>query len=99
MNSGSIVYHANRALLKPLVTESLSAYSLNDLGTLEITHDLGSMTLIPFLAFSKSSIYEALSCVPLAVPAIRCANSPVKDIREGWVQCKKGNLSIIRVSH
>ena len=94
-----MVYHAKRARLKPLVTESLSAYSLNVLGTLEITHVLGSNTVIPFIELSKSSIYEALSCVPLAVPAISCANSPVKEICEGCVQCSKGNLSSIRVSH
>ena len=93
-----MLYQASSERLKPLVTESL-AYSLKYLGTLESTHDLGSETLMPFLALSKSSIYEALSCVPPAVPAIRWANSPVKVICEGWVQCRKGSLSSMRVSH
>ena len=77
----------------------MSAYSGNIVGTLDSVHDLGSSTSMPFLAFSKSSMYEALSCVPPAVPAMRCANSPVKEICDGWVQCSSGSLSSMRVSH
>ena len=94
-----MLYHASSERLKPLVTESLSLCSLNMEGTLDNTHALGSLTSIPFLAFSKSSMYDALSCVPPACPAMSWANSPVKVICEGCVQCRKGNLSNILVSH
>ncbi len=94
-----MLYHESSARLKPLVTESLSAYSAKASGTLESTHDVGSATEMAFLAFSKSSIYEALSCVPLAVPAMSWANSPVKEICDGCVQWSSGNLSSIFVSH
>ena len=43
VNSGSMLYHARRARLKPLVTESLSARSRNIDGTLESTHDVGAV--------------------------------------------------------
>ena len=94
-----MLYHASSERLKPLVTESLSLTSLNREGTLDMVHAFGSLTSILLVAFSKSSIYEALSCVPPACPAIRWANSPVKDIWEGCVQCRKGSLLSILVSH
>ncbi len=68
-------------------------------GTLEIIHDVGSLTSMQFLVFSKSSRYEALSCVPLAVPAMSLANSPVKEICDGCVQCRPGSASNRFVSH
>ena len=52
-----------------------------------------------FFAFSKSSIYDALSCVPLAVPEISWANSPVNEICDGCVQWSRGSRSNMRVSH
>ena len=94
-----MLYHESRARLKPLVTESLSAYSGNIVGTLERIHDFGSLTSMAFFVFSKSSIYEALSCVPLACPAISCANSPVNVICDGCVQCSSGMALSIFVSH
>ncbi|CDD05929.1 unknown [Prevotella sp. CAG:592] len=68
-------------------------------GTLDIIHDDGVLTSMVFFVFSKSSIYEALSCVPLACPAMSWANSPVKDICDGWVQWRNGILSSTLVSH
>ena len=52
-----------------------------------------------FFVFSKSSRYDALSCVPLACPAMSCANSPVKEICDGCVQWRNGILSSRLVSH
>ena len=68
-------------------------------GTLDSIHDVGVRILILLVEFSKSSIYEALSCVPLLCPAMSWANSPVKEIWEGWVRWRKGSLSRILVSH
>ena len=96
---GSMVYHAIWARLKPLASVCLSLDSANMDGTLESTHDLGSDTSMPFFVFSKSSMYDALSCVPPACPAMSCANSVVSDICEGCVQCRNGILSSMLVSH
>ena len=68
-------------------------------GTLDIIHDDGELTSIVFLASSKSSIYDALSCVPLLCPAISCANSADRDMFDGCVTCRNGILLSIFVSH
>ena len=94
-----MVYHAICALLYPLASVVLSELSANIDGTLDSTHDFGDDTSIPFFVFSKSSIYEASSCTPLACPAISCANSPLKEICDGWVTCRNGSLSSMSVSH
>ena len=86
VKSGSMLYHAIRALLKPLVSPVRSSCSGKSDGVLEMNHDFGSDTSMPFLVFSKSSIYDASSCVPPACPAMSCANSPVNDICEGCVR-------------
>ena len=54
---------------------------------------------MPFLAFSKSSIYEALPCAPLLLPAMSWAKSAVKLMDEGVVHSTNGNLSSIFVNH
>ncbi len=93
------MYQASKARLNPLLSVALSDCSGNIVGTLESTHDVGADTSMEFFVFSKSSIYEALSCTPPACPAINCANSPVKEICDGCVQCRKGSLLSISVSH
>jgi hypothetical protein len=64
-----------------------------------MVHACGPDTSMPLVVFSKSSRYEALSCVPLACPAMRWANSPVNVICEGCVRCRPGSLSSTLVSH
>ena len=64
-----------------------------------MVHALGSLTSMRLVELSKSSMYEALSCVPLAVPAMSWANSPVNVICEGCVQWSRGILLSMRVSH
>ena len=99
VNNGSMLYHANNERLKPLASVVLSLCSANMDGTLEMIHEVGVLTSIEDLVFSKSSRYEALSCVPWLWPAISCANSPVNEIFEGCVRCRNGSLSSILVSH
>ena len=99
VNSGSMVYHAICERLKPERNVDLSLLSAKMDGTEERTHDVGSSTEILSVVPSKSSIYEALFCSPLACPANSLANSPVKLICEGCVRCRKGNLSRALVSH
>ena len=84
VNKGSMVYHASRGNID---------------GTDEITHDVGVDTLMVFFEFSKSSIYDALSCVPRLCPAMSWANSPVNDMCDGCVRWSNGSLSSILVSH
>ena len=64
-----------------------------------MNHEVGVDTSMAFFVFSKSSRYEALSCVPCDCPAIRCANSADKEMLDGWVRCNNGNLSRMLVSH
>ena len=64
VKSGSIVYQAMRERLKPERSVFLSFDSWNIDGTLEIIHDVGVDTSMVFFVFSKSSMYDALSCVP-----------------------------------
>ena len=99
VKSGSMVYHARRERLKPERSVDLSPDSGNIDGTDEIIHDVGVDTSMVFLVFSKSSMYEALSCVPLLCPAMSCANSPENEMLEGCVRCRKGSLSSMFVSH
>ena len=96
---GSTLYQANKARFMPLVTSVLSPLSWKVEGTLDMVHCLGLLRSIYDLASSKSSIYEALSCVPPAVRAISWANSPVNEIYEGSFTCRNGILFNIEVSH
>ena len=54
---------------------------------------------MPFLVYSKSSMYDAPPCVPLGLPANRRAYSPVKLMVDGVDVCTNGSLSIMFVSH
>ena len=94
-----MLYHASLARLKPLVRPLRSSCSGKSDGVLEMNHDLGSDTSMPLFVFSKSSMYDASSCVPPACPAMSCANSPVNDICDGCVRWRKGSLSSMLVSH
>ena len=75
-----MLYHANKLRLKPLRSVALSVDSGKSEGTLDIIQVVGWLTSIVFFAFSKSSKYDALSCVPLLCPAINCANSAENEI-------------------
>ena len=86
VNNGSIVYHASRERLKPERNVVMSACSGNIDGTDDIIHDVGVDTSMAFFEFSKSSIYDALSCVPRLCPAMSWANSPVNDMCDGCVR-------------
>ena len=86
VNNGSMLYHAICERRKPLDSEVLSLLSPNMEGTLDSTHEVGVETSSFVVLFSKSSIYEALSCVPLLCPAKSFANSPVNDMAEGCVR-------------
>ena len=99
VKSGSMVYQAMRERLKPERSVFLSFDSWNIDGTLEIIHDVGVDTSMVFFVFSKSSMYDALSCVPWLCPAMSCANSPENDMEEGCVRCSNGILSSMLVSH
>ena len=68
------------------------------LGTEDMIQEVGEETSMVFLVFSKSSIYDALSCVPCACPAINCANSAESEIFEGCETCRNGILSSMLVS-
>ena len=68
-------------------------------GTLDMIQADGVLTSRALEVFSKSSRYDALSCVPLACPAINWANSAFNDSCEGWVTWRKGTLLSILVSH
>ena len=59
-----MVYHASNERLNPLRKVVLSLCSGNMEGTLDMTHEVGVETSIFVVVFSKSSKYEALSCVP-----------------------------------
>ncbi|CDA44377.1 uncharacterized protein BN693_01767 [Prevotella sp. CAG:5226] len=61
-------------------------------GTLERFHSLGLEISISLFEFSKSSMYEALPCAPLLLPAMSWANSAEKLMLDGVVQCMNGNL-------
>ena len=94
-----MVYHASNERLNPLRKVVLSLCSGNMEGTLDMTHEVGVETSIFVVVFSKSSKYEALSCVPWLCPAMSCANSALNEMCEGCVRCKKGILSNRLVSH
>ena len=94
-----MLYHASKLRLYPLRSVVLSVDSGKSEGTLEMTQVVGWLTSMVFFVFSKSSKYDARSCVPLLCPAINCANSAERDMCEGCVRCRKGILSSIFVSH
>lgn len=64
VKSGSMVYQAICERLWPERRVVLSLLSEKVDGTLDRLHDVGSRTLILSVVFSKSSMYDALSCVP-----------------------------------
>ena len=55
VNSGSMLYHARSERLKPDLSVVLSLCSANMEGTEESIHDLGELTSMVLLVFSKSS--------------------------------------------
>ena len=64
VNSGSMLYHASKLRLYPLLSVVLSVDSEKSEGTLDITQLVGWLISIVFFVFSKSSKYDAWSCVP-----------------------------------